>query len=247
MEAQKSPSPRCQSNCRYGEDFSNHSGDKILIQSINAPTALNKPARTDDIKYAIDSGLNSPYNDNHIDQGNTKLEKKYKIPYTLGPIVKSRDSAAIFHSLNINDSQKMKILTHIHECSPQKTKIPTHIHECSPKDTPIQNDQIKNHYSGYTTNKNVYPYGTHEITSSERAPSIPESKVNGIYMQTKNYPVVKKKDIYSNNPLYTKKENSKILGKSRKRTFAIFLKNFLSDFWQKPHSRIRRRHLLDVF
>jgi hypothetical protein len=206
MEAQKSPSPSYQRNYRYGDDFSNDSGNKILLQSMNAETAPNKPAGIDDIKYAIGSGRNSHYNDNHIDQGNVKLEKRYKLPGTLGPILKSRDSAAIFHSLNIKDSQKTKILTHINECSP--------------KDTPLQNHQMKNHYSVYTTKKNLYPHGTHEITSSERAPSIPTSKANGIYLQTKNYPVLKKKDIYSNKPLYTKKQNSKNLGKShRKRTF----------------------------
>jgi hypothetical protein len=204
-----------------------------LIQCIKAPTALSKPAGIDDKINPIGSGRDSTYNDNHKDQGNIKLEKKYKIPSTMGPIVKFRDSAAILHSLNINNSQKAKTLTHIDECIP--------------KYTTLQNHQIQNHYSSHKTNKNVYSHGTYEITSSERAPSIPKSKPNGVHLQTKNYPVVKKKDIYSNNPLFTKKENSKNLGKSlRKRTYPICLKNFLSDFWQKPHSRVRRRHLLDV-
>lgn len=151
----------------------------------------------------------------------------------MGPIIKSRESATILHSLNINNSKKAKTLTHIDECNP--------------KDTTFQNHQIKNHYSACTTKKNVYPHGTYEITITERAPSIPASKPNGVHLQTKNYPVVKKKDIYSNSPLFTKKENSKNLAKSRhKRKFPIFLINFLSDFWQKPHSRVRRRHLLDM-
>jgi hypothetical protein len=233
VQVQKTSSIRNQSNYRYGEDYFNDSGDRILIQSIKALTALNKPAGIDDIINPMGSGPNLRYNDNQIDQGNTKLEKRYKIPITMGPIIKSRESAAILHSLNINNSKKAKTLTHIDECSP--------------KDTTLQNHQIKNHISAYTTKKNVYPHGTHEITISERAPSIPTSKPNGVHLQTKNYPVVKKKDIYSNSPLFTKKENSKNLAKSRhKRTFPICLINFHSDFWQTPHSRVRRRHLLDM-